>query len=295
MENYLHQIEPLFLELCRETGAAATLCDAPGNIIAHCGGGADACRHMRRNGTLLEACNDCDKAARRRLAEGCDLFGYVCHAGLLEVAAAIRGKDGTLEGYIIMGKFLAVNAVEATKKTYRKLLSRTDLDHSALRASFRALPILKTGELKDAIRLLAEIARKFAAEGLMKGFCDPDMQRIIQLVGMSEKEKVTCEALYGTLAMSRRPLGRKVERCCGEKLDAFLDQRTMIRAEDLLMNTSFSVDTIAEQLGYDLSSFINFFKRLYGDTPGNFRKFGQGRTVRFESALAARSRFLIPI
>lgn len=295
MENYLERVVPRFVELCGETGAAVTLCDEFGNVIAHCGGGADACRHMRQNEKLRKRCRICDENARKRLAAGCDLFEYVCHAGLSEVAAAIRGKNGDLDGYIIMGKYLTGKAVEETKSAYRTLLSRTDLDLSALPSAFRTLPGLRSGQLKKALLLLEETAKSFEAEGILKGFRDPDVLQIMQLAGTSKREKITCKKLYNLLGISRHPLENIIERCCGEKLSAFLKQRTLIRAEDLLMNTRLGVDKIAETLGYDLPGFTDFFRRLYGDTPGNFRKFGVDRKVRLESALAARTRHRIPI
>ena len=295
MESYLQQVLPPFVALCGQTGAAVTLYDGEGNVLAHCGGGADLCRYMHQNEALAEECNTCDQNARKRLASGCDLFAYVCHAGLSEVAVAIRGEKEALDGYIIMGKFLTAEALEETKSSYRTLLSRNAIAPSALLSSYRALPGLKLGQVKGAHAFLLELAQTLREEGTMRGFRNQDILKIMQLVRACEGERVTCAGLYERLGVSRHTLEEIVAGCCGERPAVFLRQQTLIRAEDLLMNTCLAVDKIAEKLGYDLSSFIDLFRRLYGETPGKFRRFGVDRRTRFECALPARTGFRIPI
>ena len=245
-----------------------------------------------------------------RLAAGCRRLVYLCHAGISEVAIPIRRRNGDLAGYLIMGKCLCVDSVEECKEVFRKLYSRSDLDRSDL-ASFRDLPWLGTKSLKTAICSLERIARNIERAGIMEGFRDAFMLQIIRMVEINKvgmcktgaredeaekdmRKKVTCERIYGVLPFSRDTLEKKVMECCGEKLSDFLDQRIMIRAEDLLLNTCRRVDEIAGSLGYDPAGFNEFFKQHYGDNPGNFRKTGVDRETRFENALAARTRFDIP-
>ena len=268
--NYFHVILATLEWFYRETGLTITVLGREGEIIAHYGGGVDVCRYIRSG--LCQKCKDCDKEALKLLLNGYDLCQYLCHAGLSEAAILVRSDDGDFDGYIIIGKYLTEETLEASKALMQSL-SDKDVDVSAVRRAAETLVPLNAEQLDHALCCLSAVARRFEETGCLKGFRDPDVRHAVQMVDRNY-EKATCTALYGDIHLTQHPTGSNFERQCGVRPSAFLTQRKMIRAEDMLMNTNDSVEKISELLGYDLCAFTTFFKHQYGDTPGHFRRYG---------------------
>lgn len=81
-------------------------------------------------------------------------------------------------------------------------------------------------------------------------------------------EKVACECGYST-----KHLSRIFQNCTGKSLYAYIVDARLKRATELLMDQGKTVKEISMLMGFENeSSFVSFFKRHYGVTPGNFRK-----------------------
>lgn len=81
-------------------------------------------------------------------------------------------------------------------------------------------------------------------------------------------EKVACECGYST-----KHLSRIFQNCTGKSLYAYIVDARLKRATELLMDQGKTVKEISMLMGFEKeSSFVSFFKRHYGVTPGNFRK-----------------------
>lgn len=52
----------------------------------------------------------------------------------------------------------------------------------------------------------------------------------------------------------------------------FYEQRILLEAKKLLIDTTLPIGMIAHKLDYDVSNFTKFFKRFTGTTPSSFRK-----------------------
>lgn len=284
-KSYLQVIMAALEWFYRETGIAVTVFDREGEPIAHFGGGVDICRYIRLK--LCRKCRDCDKDALALLLNGHDCCEYLCHAGLSEAAALVRSEDGDFDGYIIIGKYLSEETLEASKRLLQAL-SDEDVDVSAVHRAAEGLIPLGEEERKHALCCLSAVARRFEEAGCLKGFRDPDIRHAIQMVNRDGKQ-ATCATLYGEIYATRQSAKTIFVKHCGESPSAFLTQRKMIRAEDLLMNTDASVGEIADSLGYDLCAFTTFFKRQYGDTPGHFRRHGTQDDVVSDEGIRKRT------
>jgi AraC-like DNA-binding protein len=84
-------------------------------------------------------------------------------------------------------------------------------------------------------------------------------------------EVPTRESLASQLGMSGRSLHRKLEEE-GSGFREILDAVRSDMARELLQDNSLSVDDVAEKLGFQESqSFIRWFRRHAGTTPGDYR------------------------
>ncbi len=52
----------------------------------------------------------------------------------------------------------------------------------------------------------------------------------------------------------------------------YYEQRILLEAKKLLIDTALPIGMIANKLDYDVSNFTKFFKRFMGITPSSYRK-----------------------
>lgn len=91
---------------------------------------------------------------------------------------------------------------------------------------------------------------------------------------LAEAQAPSREALAQRLGMSGRSLHRKLEEA-GSSYRELLDALRLEKARDALGDRALSVEAVSQLLGFQESqSFIRWFKRLEGTTPGEFRQRG---------------------
>ncbi len=83
---------------------------------------------------------------------------------------------------------------------------------------------------------------------------------------------VSLEELEERFHYSKRQLIRIIQNLTGQNLAALIREMKLQQAKLLLRETSFSIEKITQECGYDNpSSFSRLFKKEYGMTPGGYR------------------------
>ncbi|MEO8582873.1 MAG: AraC family transcriptional regulator [Flavitalea sp.] len=129
-------------------------------------------------------------------------------------------------------------------------------------------------EYTKALEQPEKISRAFNAE--MKSVADRLLQ-VKVLIDEHEGKPFRIEFLARKSALNSKQLKEAFHKMFQTTIGKYQLQQRMIRAGELLVETSLSVDEISEKVGYDdRSSFTRKFKTLYKVTPlryrGNFRK-----------------------
>ncbi|WP_201000746.1 helix-turn-helix transcriptional regulator [Paenibacillus glycanilyticus] len=90
---------------------------------------------------------------------------------------------------------------------------------------------------------------------------------------------ISLEQLADQLSLSKYHLLRLFTRTVGMSPNDYLNQTRIKEAIRLLKESDWSVERIAEQVGYSGGSyFIKWFRKITGETPGHFRQ-GEGQLV----------------
>jgi len=77
-------------------------------------------------------------------------------------------------------------------------------------------------------------------------------------------------------ASSRSQLEKRFRQCIGRSPQAEIRRVQMARVKELLVETDFPLKTIASMTGFEHPEYLSVvFKRLTGDSPGQFRKHAQ--------------------
>jgi AraC-like DNA-binding protein len=76
------------------------------------------------------------------------------------------------------------------------------------------------------------------------------------------------------LKISERKLSQIVERTFGITAKEYINEKMFVEAKRLLKYSTLSQKEIANEIGFDLTYFIKFFKKHTDTTPGRFRREG---------------------
>jgi transcriptional regulator GlxA family with amidase domain len=104
-------------------------------------------------------------------------------------------------------------------------------------------------------------------------------------------EPYRLERLARSFAVSPRTLLRRFQAEAGESPLSFLQRARIEAAKVLLASTPLSVAAITERVGYaNLSTFVRFFGRQEGMTPGKYRSHSRAVSAAGQAPLKARLR-----
>ncbi|MBB6130753.1 helix-turn-helix domain-containing protein [Mucilaginibacter lappiensis] len=97
-------------------------------------------------------------------------------------------------------------------------------------------------------------------------------QHLAAVIAGKTAELMQLHQVAASLCISHRHLTATVKHTTGQHPCYFYDRKILQQAQKMLLETDLPVAEIARILTYDPSNFSKFFKKLYGETPGNFRK-----------------------
>ena len=87
-------------------------------------------------------------------------------------------------------------------------------------------------------------------------------------------KNLSSQTISDCVGMSNRYTMRKFKSLTGLSLNDYINDIRMKKAASLLLNTSSSINDIAEQVGIDnVNYFYKLFKKAYGCTPREFPEY----------------------
>ncbi|MBL7704935.1 MAG: AraC family transcriptional regulator [Taibaiella sp.] len=97
-------------------------------------------------------------------------------------------------------------------------------------------------------------------------------RHIADLVSGQVDDFMEINEIAKALFVSHQHLTDTVQKETGQHPCHFYDLKIIEKAQQMLMETPESVSAIARILTYDPSNFSKFFKKITGETPGQYRE-----------------------
>lgn len=97
-------------------------------------------------------------------------------------------------------------------------------------------------------------------------------RHIADLVSGQVDDFMEINEIAKALFVSHQHLTDTVQKETGQHPCHFYDLKIIEKAQQMLIETPESVSAIARILTYDPSNFSKFFKKITGETPGQYRK-----------------------
>jgi len=111
------------------------------------------------------------------------------------------------------------------------------------------------------------------APGWLTAATDPSLGPVLSAIGADLRRPWSVEDLAGLAALSRSVFAERFTRLLGSPPAAYLAQRRLDRAAELLRSTSASVSAISDEVGYTSeAAFSRAFRRRHGVPPLRWRR-----------------------
>lgn len=102
---------------------------------------------------------------------------------------------------------------------------------------------------------------------------DEVIEYVMKTMETQYAEDISLDLIAEKLDMSSAYLSVYIKEKTGANFSDHLNRMRIQRAKELLIGSNFSIQSIGEQIGYrNGTSFIRMFKKMTGETPGEFRR-----------------------
>ncbi len=126
--------------------------------------------------------------------------------------------------------------------------------------------------IKASIGALVSAVNRLAGE---QHITDVRDERIIELTSyiQGNYKGVTLDDLAGKFHLSKPYLSKYIRENAGETFQDLVKNERMKRAKNLLRGTNMSIESVAEEVGYEnVENFNRLFKKMFKQTPLQYRK-----------------------
>lgn len=154
------------------------------------------------------------------------------------------------------------------------------------------LVVLQSKELafsrkRDLIKLIDDLRKMIRVEkmnylvieeykNITQLFCterDDLINTIIDYIEKHYNQDIYLQLIADKVEMSYSYLSHYFKKCCGVNFVDYVNSVRVEKAKTLLTDTDYTVNEIAEMVGFaSTNTFIRTLKKLYGITPGTYRK-----------------------
>ena len=200
-----------------------------------------------------------------------------CPFGLTETAVPVRLGEQTI-GFLRIGQVLRRSAIQADKTRAAGKLAECGVPFKgAIRKAWEATPIIPKDKYSAIVRLLSFFAEQLSALTnqivLEKQNAEPPLvQKARDYIDKHKMEPISLSGVAKAAGASVFHFCKVFRKSTGLK---FTDYVARVRLEDArtqLLNPNRRVSEIAYDVGFQsLTQFNRMFKRVFGQSPSEFR------------------------
>jgi AraC-like DNA-binding protein len=200
-----------------------------------------------------------------------------CPFGLTETAVPVRLGDQTI-GFLRIGQVLRRSAVQSDKRRAAGRLSKCGVPFAGdIRKAWETTPVIPKGKYDAIVRLLTFFAEQLSALINQIVLENQNSEPLLVRKAREYIEQHKMEPL--SLAAVAQASGASVFHFCkvfkkttGLKFTDFVGRVRLESARTQLLNPNRRISEIAYDVGFQsLTQFNRMFKRVFGESPTEFR------------------------
>ncbi len=192
------------------------------------------------------------------------LVQYTCHAGLTEVVAPLKEGGNTI-GYIMFGQIADIKDKQEFRKKVMECCREYPLDFGELEEKIKAVKYRGSEQIKAVSALLNTFVSYIYLESIVVLREDGKTKKVIEFIDEHLGEDLSISVLCEKMLVSRTVLYEITRPVMAEGIAAYIRNRRIEKAKELIANTEKSVEEIAGMVGF-LDS--NYFRRVFKKNVG---------------------------
>lgn len=257
------------------TGIRTVLFDDNYNeIISYPTESTSFCSHIRCIPELAEQCRQSDRESFRQCRKKKSLTVYRCHAGLIEATAPLMDEKGIIIGYVMFGQITDNKNKNLLVDSLCKLCSAYIPD-SDIREKAQKIKYKSNKQILAAAKILDACTSYILHRELVKPAKKQLLDKIDKYIDEHLNEKITVEVLCNEFNISRTRLYELMGKQISGGIAAYIKQKRLTAAKELLKNTDMPISEVAYSTGFDdYSYFLRVFKKQYNISPRKMRNGG---------------------
>jgi AraC-like DNA-binding protein/ligand-binding sensor protein len=213
-----------------------------------------------------------------------------CPFGLTETAVPVRLGDKTI-GFLRIGQVLRRSAIEADKKRAATKLKECGVAFTGtVRKAWETTPIIPKDKYAATVRLLSFFAEQLSAliNQIMleqQNTEPPLVRKAREYIQQHKMEPLTLAAVAHASGASVFHFCKVFKKSTGLKFTDFVARVRLEDAKNQLVNPSRRISEVAYDVGFQsLTQFNRMFKRVFGQSPTEFRANLHARPRRTKAA-----------
>ena len=229
------------------------------------------CRMIKSTQKGMRACLESDKELCSLCAENDSTSKHVCHAGLVDIAFALKFKNNIV-GYIMFGQ-ISNKTEEEMQPIIKRLSAELGLNEEELKEGYNDLIFYDENFISSAANIMKLAARYlWSSEYINIGY-DTIGSQIDEYIQKNISEDLSVDSLCQKFNISKKRLYEISHRHFGMSIGEYVYSAKINHAKRLLTSTDKPIQQVAYMVGFqDYNYFSNFFKSRVGISPLKYRK-----------------------
>jgi AraC-like DNA-binding protein len=201
-----------------------------------------------------------------------------CPFGLTETAVPVRLGEQTI-GFLRIGQVLRRSAIQSDRSRAAGKLAESGVAFKgAIRKAWEATPIIPKDKYSAIVRLLTFFAEQLSALSnqlvLEKQNAEPPLvQKAREYIDKHKTESLSLAAVARAAGASVFHFCKVFRKATGLRFTDYVARLRLEDARTRLLNPSLRISEIAYDVGFQsLTQFNRTFKRIFGESPSEFRE-----------------------
>lgn len=298
-------------DIAKATDIAIIMVDYKGKPITSHSNCSKFCSMIRNIEEYSILCEKCDSRGGLESVRIKEAYIYKCHKGLVDFAVPIIVNNQYL-GAVMAGQILVedennvdLEEIVMAKKNFYNLDENTK---KLLESEYNKLPKVSFNKIKSISQMMFHISKYIVEEAVLKMSLNEanykltqgnkidinieDDQKTTTIVNLKTndeefespiikaieyiddniQENITLDKISFVCNLSQCYFSKLFKKETGLNFVAYLNEKKVIKAKQLLINTDKPINNIAIDLGFeDCGYFIRIFKKIEGMTPKKYR------------------------
>ena len=226
------------------------------------------CKEIQNTSKGKKACIYSDECLFNKSRESKQIEVLTCHAGLTDISVPILFNNEII-GYIIFGQIRTGSDFSKNKKYITSL----GLNSQKMEKYYYEIASFDTEKIQSLSNIAEILVKHILLENILKPDFDENIQKAVYYINNNLEKELSIQDISKNVNTSKSVLYRRFHSCFNCTISEYIHKKRIERSIELLKNSDFSIEKIAQIVGYASGSYYSkMFKKEKGISPLKYKK-----------------------